>query len=133
MTARPGGDHPLDAEPEASAVRPYTVTGGRTRPSSAAVLPYEALVEATGPVEACRLPEARRILAAADREYLSIAELSAQLHLPIGVVRVLVGDLLDAGLIRVHASDRACDRAGVDHRDETLRVLERVLDGIASR
>ncbi len=124
MTARPGGDHALDAEPEASAVRPYTVTGGRTRPSSTAALPYEALVEATGPVEACRLPEARRILAATDREYLSIAELSAHLRLPIGVVRVLVGDLLDAGLVRVHASD--------DDRDQTLRVLERVLDGIAA-
>ena len=115
---------PEDGEPEASAVRPYTVTGGRTRPSSTAALPFEALVEAIGPVEACRLPEARQILAATDREYLSIAELSAHLHLPIGVVRVLVGDLVDAGLVAVHGT--AADRA------ETLRVLERALDGISA-
>jgi len=115
---------PLDGEAEASAVRPYTVTGGRTRPSSTAALPFEALVEAIGPVEACRLPEARQILAATDREYLSIAELSAHLHLPIGVVRVLVGDLVDAGLVAVHGT--AADRA------ETLRVLERALDGICA-
>jgi len=120
---------PEDGEPEASAVRPYTVTGGRTRPSSTAVLPFEALVEAIGPVEACRLPEARHILAATDREYLSIAELSAHLQLPIGVVRVLVGDLLDAGLVAVHGT--ASSRSDPS-RSETLRVLERALDGICA-
>ena len=36
---------------------------------------------------------------------VSIAELSAYLHLPLVVVNILAGDLLDGAQVRVHATD----------------------------
>jgi hypothetical protein len=54
---------------------------------------------------------------------MSVAELSARLSAPVGVVRVLVGDLVDAGMIQVRQTE---DRS--EHRD--VRLLERLLEGI---
>jgi hypothetical protein len=128
---------------EASEVRPYTVTGGRTR-SSSVHLPIEALVETIdlrGAQPGTSAPELRRILDLADGQYLSIAELSAHLRLPIGVIRVLVGDLREAGQVRVHglaafeSTTTASDGRGTlpaDHRAAALSVLESVLDGISA-
>ncbi len=113
---------------EAPYVRPYTVTGGRTRPSGTD-LPFEALVEArTGPRPE-HPPESRRILGLAAGQYLSVAELSAHLRLPVGVVRVLVGDLADEGAVRVHGLTTTVSGAAPA---TTLSVLESVLDGISA-
>jgi Protein of unknown function (DUF742) len=46
--------------------------------------------------------EAERAIGALCRDILSIAEVSAHLHLPLGVVRVLVGDMADEHLVMVH-------------------------------
>jgi hypothetical protein len=54
---------------------------------------------------------------------MSVAELSARLSAPVGVVRVLVGDLVDAHMIQVRQTE---DRS--EHRD--VRLLERLLEGI---
>jgi hypothetical protein len=123
-------------EEEAGYVRPYTLTGGRTRPSTID-LPIEALVEALGRPPAGAAAETRRILELTSGQYLSVAEISAHARLPIGVVRVLVGDLSDQGLVRVHglnlaAADRApgAATAGPVRGLTTVSVLERVLDGI---
>ena len=132
----PPRHRPEDTDPgagagaeEASTVRPYMVTGGRTR-SRSDVMPIEALVKATGaPPGSLHQPEKRRILELTERQYLSIAELSAHIHLPVGVVRVLVGDLSDEQLVRIHGvngSERTYDPA------TTLSVLESVLNGISS-
>jgi uncharacterized protein DUF742 len=56
-------------------------------------------------------------------DILSIAEVSAQLHLPLGVVRVLVGDMADERLVMVHRPAHAGDRPD-------LTLLERVLYGL---
>lgn len=113
---------------EAAYVRPYTVTGGRTRPSGTD-LPFEALVEAlTGPRPG-HCPESRRILTLASGQYLSVAELSAHLHLAIGVVRVLVGDLSDEGSVRVHGLTTT---TALPAPATTLSVLESVLNGISA-
>jgi Protein of unknown function (DUF742) len=120
-------------EDDAGSVRPYTVTGGRTRPSSPD-LPVEALVEALGrparsATAAAAPAERRRILELTSGQYLSVAEISAHLRLPVGVVRVLVGDLSDEGLVRVHGlttTDAAGDAAAA------LSVLESVLDGLSA-
>jgi hypothetical protein len=54
---------------------------------------------------------------------ISVAEVSAHLHIPLGVARVLVGDMTAAGLVEVHRP-----RATGERPD--LVLLERVLDGI---
>lgn len=113
---------------EAAYVRPYTVTRGRTRPTREN-LPFEALVEALGAARSDHSPESRRILLLVESQYLSVAELSAHLRLPVGVVRVLVGDLSDEGLVRVHGlttTDTGYTPA------TTLSVLESVLNGISA-
>jgi hypothetical protein len=56
---------------------------------------------------------------------LSIAEVSARLRLPLGVIRVLVGDMADEHLVMVHRPAHGGDRPN-------LAVLERVLDGLQS-
>jgi Protein of unknown function (DUF742) len=48
---------------------------------------------------------------------------SPHLHLPLGVVRVLVGDMADEQLVVVHRPAHAGDRPD-------LALLERVLDGL---
>lgn len=148
-------------EGDAPSVRPYMVTGGRTRPSGDD-LPIEALVECLAPggdvsrmrdtrtsatYAAPRVvspkaaakaslsgPESRRILSLTAEAYLSVAEISAHAHLPVGVVRVLVADLADAGAVRVHGLTSACltDPSDPAGGAEALRVLESVLNGISA-
>jgi hypothetical protein len=88
----------------------------------------EALVETTAAVSAGRTKEQRDILAIASRGYQSVAELSAHTRLPLGVVRVLIGDLEAAGLVAVHGLSAAEDADPVT----PLSVLESVLDGICA-
>jgi hypothetical protein len=117
-----------DSLPLTSTVRPYMVTGGRTRPAGDA-LPIEALVRATGEIRAALPPEKRRIVDLTGEQYLSIAEISAHAHLPLGVVRVLVGDLSHEHLVTVHGLTTA--QSGWDPAT-TLSVLESVLNGISA-
>ena len=119
-------------EYEARTVRPYAVTGGRVK-SSRADLPLEALVELMpGAVAGTGLPPERRaILHHAAAGYISIAELSALLHLPLGVVRVLVSDLADQQYVRVHSSQPLDIQTGQSPA-LSLSVLESVLNGIAA-
>jgi hypothetical protein len=119
-------------EYEARTVRPYAVTGGRVK-SSRADLPLEALVELMpGAVGGTNLPPERRaILHHAAAGYISIAELSALLHLPIGVIRVLVSDLSDQQYVRVHSTQPLDVETGQSPA-LSLSVLESVLNGIAA-
>ena len=119
-------------EYEARTVRPYAVTGGRVK-SSRSDLPLEALVELMpGAVASTSLPPERRaILHHAAAGYISIAELSALLHLPIGVIRVLVSDLADQQYVRVHSSQPLDTQSGQSPA-LSLSVLESVLNGIAA-
>lgn len=114
-------------EYEAATVRPYMLTGGRTR-SVRGDLPMEALVESVAPSSAGRTSEQRDILAIATGGFQSVAELSAHTQLPLGVVRVLIGDLEAAGLVQVHGLSLEELPVSVT----PLSVLESVLDGICA-
>ncbi len=129
-------DRPDPELPETRSVRPYTMTGGRTRPRRA-YLPIEALVRrvGTGPTDgldgqlaASVSPERRGILDLTTDAILSVAEISAYLALPLGVVRVLVGDLADCGRVVVHAGRPPSQQTPA----ENFKVLESVLDGISA-
>jgi len=106
-----------------SLVRPYAVTGGRTKPSYQ--LQIEAMVSASH-YEARDLsvlsPECQSILGYC-RDWRSVAEISAVLRMPLGVARVLIGDMAMEGLVRVHQADHAQGRPD-------LNLLERVLSGL---
>jgi hypothetical protein len=106
-------------------VRPYAMTGGRTRPAHID-LEIEALVSTTSVGErAHNLGVEKRAIAALCRDILSIAEVSARLDLPLGVTRVLVGDMADEGMVLIHRPAQTGDRPD-------LALLSRVLDGLRS-
>jgi hypothetical protein len=116
-----------EAVEDARVVRPYALTKGRTR-GSRADLPLEALVRGVaGATDRASTPERRRILELSTASILSVVELSAHLSLPLGVIRVLVGDLADAGLVVVHIGSPSAAPAATN-----LKVLESVLNGISS-
>ena len=104
-------------------VRPYAVTGGRTRPRYQ--LEIEAMVAAAH-YEARDLsvlsPECKAILGFC-RDWRSVAEISAVLRMPLGVARVLIADMAADGLVRIHQLDHAQGRPD-------LNLLERVLSGL---
>jgi hypothetical protein len=104
-------------------VRPYAVTGGRTKPRYQ--LQIEAMVAASH-YEARDLsvlsPECQAILGFC-RDWRSVAEVSAVLRMPLGVARVLIADMAVQGLVRVHQMDHA-------HGRPDLNLLERVLSGL---
>jgi hypothetical protein len=147
---------PDEDELDARTVRPYTVTGGRTRagrhelaletlvrsrpggrrPSSASP-PVGSSSASSSSAASAAAPAAprvsadssehRRILELVADRLLSVAELSAHLHVPLGVTRVLVGDLVDEGLVAVHGGTEDSLASAAN-----LEVLESVLDGISS-
>jgi Protein of unknown function (DUF742) len=114
-----------------SRVRPYSLTGGRTRFGH--VLLVETFVAALEAPEERReltsggwgdrvMPEMRAIVELC-RRMRSVAEISALLKMPLGVVRVLLSDLADQGKIRVYGTGH-----GTGRPDRAL--LERVLSGL---
>ncbi|WP_424211803.1 DUF742 domain-containing protein [Streptomyces sp. BI20] len=105
-------------------VRPYSLTGGRTRFTH--VLRVETFVATldAGVREDDRMPEMRAIVEVC-RRMRTIAEIAALLELPLGVVRVLVSDLADQGRVRVYGSGQGAARP-----DRAL--LERVLSGLGA-
>ncbi|WP_237506866.1 DUF742 domain-containing protein, partial [Streptomyces sp. SID8380] len=106
-------------------VRPYAMTGGRTRPRYQ--LAIEALVSTTAQPSQMQgqLPEHQRICNLC-REIKSVAEISALLSIPLGVARILVADLAEAGLVAIHQPGGDENAGG--QPDVTL--LERVLSGL---
>ncbi|MEO3974712.1 DUF742 domain-containing protein [Streptomyces sp. CAU 1734] len=117
-------DGPLLDEEAGRLIRPYTVSGGRTRPTAA--LDLLSLVIATGTVpEECLGPEYTLALRLC-RGPISVAEISAHLGLPAAVTKVLLSDLVDCGAITA--------RAPRSHDTPTDRsLLEAVLDGLRRR
>jgi hypothetical protein len=104
-------------------VRPYAITGGRTR--SATEVQIETIVVRTAKGEASLGTagfEKATILRLCETPQ-SVAEVSAHLRLPLGVTRVLVGDMTDEGLVDFNRSQAGGDRP-------SLRLLERVFDGL---
>ncbi|WP_394297619.1 DUF742 domain-containing protein [Streptomyces lavendulae] len=95
-------------------VRPYAMTGGRTRPRYQ--LAIEALVSTTADPARLQgqLPEHQRICRLC-QEIKSVAEISALLSIPLGVARILVADLAEAGLVAREDRGGGRLRRGQDH------------------
>jgi hypothetical protein len=85
-------------------VRPFIMTGGRTKVKRAN-LRVETMVQRVGTTVPGTVPSEQRHILANAEDAISVAELSAELGLIVGVVSVLLNDLIDAGLIEVFESD----------------------------
>ncbi|SEM27763.1 DUF742 domain-containing protein [Streptacidiphilus jiangxiensis] len=95
-----------DEEELGQLVRPYTLTRGRTRHAAAEVFDLVTQISAAageggGVDEETQDPEHEAILELVRVRPLSVAEIAADLDLPLGVVRILLGDLFEADLIEV--------------------------------
>jgi len=110
-----------------SLVRPYTRTGGRTR--SDYDLAIEALVSTSDrgkAPDAAVLPEHRSICGLC-MDTRSVAEVAAHLRLPLGVARVLIGDMAGMGLVLIHQSGMVVgDRPSIDFMERVLSGLRRL-------
>ncbi|GAA3154014.1 DUF742 domain-containing protein [Streptomyces echinatus] len=100
-----GRSHWFDDE-AGPVVRPYAMTRGRTTSAAQHRLDLIAVVvtePGTGDPETdpTLSPEHVDIVGLCRDEPQSVAELAAELDLPIGVVRVLIGDLVHAELVHV--------------------------------
>jgi hypothetical protein len=105
-------------------VRPYALTRGRTRPRGEAFDLID-VVAATGTPLADMPwlgPEHRRILAMCRRPVV-VADVASDIDLPLAVVRVLLSDLHQEGLITVL-------RPASDGPISDLTVMRNVLDGL---
>jgi hypothetical protein len=126
VTSRDGsGDRWLDRE-AGPVVRPYAVTKGRTQPRGEQPFGLIDVVFATGeqpPAHFRPGPEHRRILSLCRRP-TPIADVIFEIDLPIGVVRVLLGDLAGEGMLRVIFTQ---SEPGTEQR-----LLRMVLDGLES-
>lgn len=103
-------------------VRPYMMTRGRTRPVGER-LALEALVMTTaaGTRRLAGLSDERRRIAVLCRgRGSSVAEVAADIGVPLGVARVLIGDLRHQGVLEV---GEARGRPGI-------ALLKEVLDGL---
>jgi hypothetical protein len=112
-------------------VRPYALTGGRTDPVGGTVLDLIAVIAASqaspGPAELAKLsPEHRKLLGLC-QEPVTVADVAADIALPLGVVRVLLSDLIQQDKIAVLPRRTARAHTGTD-----LDLLKEVLDGLRS-
>ena len=105
-------------------VRPFALTGGRTRPSRA---DFTLITTVTAvdppPTWATRpQPEHQRILRRCV-EPVAVAELAALLDLPVSVIVIMLCDLLEAGRITARPPHPVT-------RNPDLDLLQKVRDGV---
>ena len=119
------GPHQVESADPAAAqeVRPYVMTAGRTQGGPDVSL--ESLVVVTPAGRYARASfEAARVLRLCEQRQ-SVAEVSAYLCLPIGVVRVLIADLIGAGLLTATAPPAR-------HLADDVEFLERLITGVTA-
>jgi hypothetical protein len=119
----PNGMHWFDDD-AGPLVRLYALTGGRARPTNRVLDLMTLVVAATLPQDDPSLgPEQAAVLDLCRPGPRSVAEIAADCDLPLGVARVLLGDLLEIGHIRVRPPlprDSVFD----------LALLQEVIDGL---
>ena len=106
-------------------VRPYALTGGRTRPD--VEIAIESLLITTqygrlGAQTHQRGSTDRHVLTLCEHRPLSLAEVAALTRLPFGVARILVSDLVTAGLVALAGQTLSSSQG--------TGVLGRVLQGL---
>jgi ribosomal protein S25 len=104
--------------------RPYTVTGGRTRPAHDD-LELETLVQTVTGIDEqlAELGREQRSIATLCREVASVAEIAGRLDLVLGVTRVIVADLALQGVVVLYRPQAT----GADADLPPVRLLAVVL------
>ena len=104
-------------------VRRYALTGGRTRPSGESFDLVSMVVAIRGShAEVHGLEPEHLLVLRRCRLPVSVADLAADLDLPLGVVRILIADVRERGLVAVHHP--------VPMRLADTQLLREVADGL---
>jgi hypothetical protein len=99
-TPEPGAEAVADR----TVVRPFFLTGGRTRPLQDGLRVHTVITAPPGALHAPLRFELRRIVELCQRP-CSVAEVAAGLGVPVGVAKVLIADLATSGYVSCHDAD----------------------------
>lgn len=108
----------------AAAVRPYTWTRGRTKSGFDLAIETLLSTSARGRAQMATLQVEHRAVAELCEQTRSVAEVAALMSLPLGVARVLLGDMAGLGVVTVHQTTSSAGSA------PDLALMERVLSGL---
>ncbi|MFI0939886.1 MULTISPECIES: DUF742 domain-containing protein [unclassified Streptomyces] len=117
-----------DDEETGRHLRPYAITGGRTRHSrhNFSLITLVAARYVDEPGQGHLEPESVQILELCRNRAVAIAEIAAHLDLPVSVVKILCGDLLHASLILVQAPPGQEDRPSVEIIEKVMNAIRRL-------
>jgi hypothetical protein len=118
----PGVEPDVDDSSDDELVRPFVITGGRTRHATVH-LRVEALVVATGSDPGRDLQFEHAAILTACQSPISVAEVAARVGVPLGVAQILVGDLAEAGLVQIHEARQAATPALLLRMIDAVRAL----------
>lgn len=119
----PGLNVDVDDDP-GSLVRPYARTGGRTKPMYALELETLLSIPSQARFDERTLQTDHRTICGLCRDPRSTAEVAAHLGLPLGVAKILIGDLVELGVLRVH------ETAVVGDAKPSMDLLQRIYQGL---
>ena len=119
---QPTGSVPRHADDETGLddqlIRPFLLTGGRTRPVREGLAIETLLQSRPGAMSSLLRFEARKIVELC-QQATSMAEVAAALRVPLGVARVLVSDLVADGSVTV-----------VQRQELSVQLIERIRDRV---
>jgi hypothetical protein len=104
-------------------VRPYALTGGRSRPAGEDVdlLSIVWSIRDSSPDLRMLEPEHGLVLERC-QPFRAVADLAADLELPLGVIRILLSDMRERGLVALRRPPQA--------QVTDVKILQDVLDGL---
>ncbi|NDL57524.1 DUF742 domain-containing protein [Phytoactinopolyspora mesophila] len=104
-------------------VRLFAVTAGRARSTTESFdLMATVHVASSAPYDPSLSPEQQLIMRICRRYPQTITDVASESNLPLGVVRVLLGDLLNSGHVQITPP--------APHRIPDSNILKEVIDGL---
>ncbi|MBE1580625.1 DUF742 domain-containing protein [Amycolatopsis roodepoortensis] len=120
----PAARRPPRQERRRTRVRPYVRTGGRTQSKRNFAIEAMISVRNDAPWNAPGFSVEFHSVRSLCRRPTSVAEVAASLCVPLGVAKVLLGDMAELGLVTVHETQAEFDG------HPALALMERVLQGL---
>ncbi|MFC9585443.1 DUF742 domain-containing protein [Streptomyces yangpuensis] len=125
-----GRDTPWVDDSAGRVMRPYTASGGRTRPGIALDLLSRMTATGVRPRVPLGAEHTLALRLCAGAATLTVAELAGQLRLPAAVVKVLLSDLMEYGAVMAQAPRYP---GGGSFAADDQSLLLAVLDGLRRR
>lgn len=105
--------------------RPYTVTMGRTAPTRQ--MDILSMVTSTGRVSHAQLTLDHGQALDLCSDPISVVEVSARLHLPVTITKILISDLVECGAVVTHDPNPTTDPINQALLEKLLDALQRQL------